>query len=75
MIPVYILVTAVQALFAIACVVGYRMLGGNAQRGHLLIGIGSAGLVVFAPNPIYQVLSLFWVWTAAREYQKHSKKG
>lgn len=75
MIPIEWLLTALQAAFALACVIGYRMLDSNPKRGHLLIGIGSAGLVVFAPNQIYMALSLYWTWAAAIAYQKCSPNG
>lgn len=69
-----LLTLIVQAGFALLCVFGYRMLDSNATRGHLLIGIGSAGLVFVAPNLIFKGLSLYWVWAAARAYQKCSQK-
>jgi uncharacterized membrane protein YhiD involved in acid resistance len=71
MIPIPILFMVLQAALALCTVIGYRYTtSGHEKRGHLLIGIGSAGLVLFAPNPIYACLSLFWTWVAATAYAK-----
>ena len=63
---------AIQALFCLVSIYGYRQLDTNEKRGHLLIGISSAGLVFFAPNLVYVALSMFWVWESARKYKRCS---
>lgn len=78
MIPLQV-VTAVLAyifmgLCAGCCIYGYHLLDKNKKRGHGLMALGSVGWALAAPNAFFMLQSLFFLWVAARGYQKCSKK-
>lgn len=64
---------AFMALCAACCIYGYHLIATNPKRGHLLMGIGSAGWALASPNAFFLLQSLFFLWVAARGYQSCCK--
>ena len=65
-----ILAYAFMGLCAAACIYGYSQIGKNPKRGHGLMALGSAGWALAAPNPFFLLQSLFFLWVAAKGYER-----
>lgn len=67
------LLYAFMGICAAACIYGYSLLGTNDKHGHGLMAIGSAGWAVASPNVFFLLQSLFFLWVAARGYERARK--